>query len=284
MRPLNFPVRPPVRALTVIFLVALSTLQATEADPTLDYSKATVSQLVDDLVNIDAQTNGLHSTAWLSGFIAENGPDRFEGGVLGSVAPKRFPQMVELVRRGVASLPILIDHLGDRRPTKVVVGSSHFFTFEYFSDEYDPKIRPVGQGGITTLSHYADDREEFKVQQDHSFDGEYTVRVGDVCYALIGQIVNRNLLAVRYQPSAILVVNSPIEAPALIAAVKRDWSGIDSSAHMTSLLNDARASDNLRLYGPALQRLRFYYPSEYQRQLQGDLQEKISAFEADQHK
>jgi len=32
--------------------------------------------------------------------VAEDAPAKFEGGVLGSVAPKRFPQMVALVRRG----------------------------------------------------------------------------------------------------------------------------------------------------------------------------------------
>jgi hypothetical protein len=105
-----------------------------------------------------------------------------------------------------------------------------------------------------------------------------------VCYVLIGQIVNRNLLAVRYQPSLILVVNSPIEAPALIAAVKRDWSSVGSSELLSSLLADARVSDDLSLYGPALQRLRFYYPSEYQRQSERDLHGKISAFEAADHK
>jgi len=45
----------------------------------------------------------------------------------------------------------------------------------------------------------------------------YTVKVGDVCYAIIGQIVNRSLMAVRYQPSAGLVINSPIEMPLYIS-------------------------------------------------------------------
>ena len=66
------------------------------------------------------------------------------------------------------------------------------------------------------------------------------VRVSDVCYALIGQIVNRNLLPIRYQPSAGLVVNAPIEDPLLTEEVKRDWGGIDAKEHKASLLADAR--------------------------------------------
>ena len=282
-RPINFSVRPPARTLTVIALIALCRLATAVADSTPDYSRASVEQLVDALVDVDAQTIGLHSTLLVSAFIADDSPDKIDGGVFGSVAPKRFPQMIELVRRGVNSLPVLIDHLDDKRPTKVVVGNG-IFTFKYFGDEYDPRIRPDGQRGATTLAHYADRLEELKAEEARAFQGEYTVRVGDVCYLLIGQIVDRSLIAVRYQPSAILVVNSPIEVPALIAAVKRDWGAISSSELMSSLLADAQTSDNLRIYGPALQRLRFYYPSEYRRQSEGDLGGKISAFEAEQRK
>ena len=96
------------------------------------------ANLIDDLVDIDAQAPGLHSTALVRTFIADNSPSEFAGGVIGSVAPKSFPQMTELVRRGVSSLPLLIKHLDDKRPTKLTVGGDSFM-FRYFSDEYDPK-------------------------------------------------------------------------------------------------------------------------------------------------
>jgi hypothetical protein len=227
-----------------------------------------VAGLIDDLVNIDAQAPGLHSMAVFGAFIADNSPAEFEVGVIGSAPPKSFPQMTELVRRGVSSLPLLIKHLDDKRPTNLIVGGD-FFMFAYFSDEYDPKTRvsrkrPAG------------------LQED--FHGKYTVRVGDVCYALIGQIVNRNLLAIRYQPSAGLVVNSPIEAPVLIKEVKRDWGDIDANEHMASLLADARDGKDLWEYGPALRRLRFYYPDEYRQQAVGALKKKIREFESSEKK
>jgi hypothetical protein len=115
-------------------------------------------------------------------------------------------------------------------------------------------------------------------------DGVLMVRVGDVCYALVGQVVNRSLLPVRYQPTAGLVVNSPLEEPSLTKQVRRDWGDIDATGHMRSLLSDAQTEKDDWTYGPALQRLRFYYPEEYQRQRAGALKKKIQKFESSEKK
>ena len=80
---------------------------------------------------------------------------------------------------------------------------------------------------------------------------------------LIGQIVNRNLSAVRYQPTGGLVVNSPVETPSLGERVRMDWSNLDARSHEASLLADAAARDRW-LVRPALRRLRFYYPEAYE--------------------
>ena len=118
--PLSKPTAPPS-----------SEYSAPAADSTLGDTNVPVAELIDDLVNIDAQAPGLHSTALFSAFIADNSPAEFEEGIIGSAAPKSFPQMTELVRRGVSSLPLLIKHLDDKRPTKLTVGGE-FFMFEYF--------------------------------------------------------------------------------------------------------------------------------------------------------
>jgi hypothetical protein len=177
----------------------------------------------------------------------------------------------------VAAMPELMAHLEDARPTKLAVGEG-FFTFRYFADEYDPRVRPPAQTWTRPTEEHM--RAEFQRELDHQIKGAYTVRVGDVCYALVGQIVNRNLAALRYQPSAILVVNSPIEMPTLAADVRRDWTGIDSDQLKNSLLSDARVGTNSYAVGAALQRLRFYFPDEYRQQAQGgDLKDKIVEFE-----
>ncbi len=91
------------------------------------------------------------------------------------------------------------------------------------------------------------------------FSGDYAIRVGDLCFVLIGQIVNRQLNVVRYQPSACLVVNSPVETPALAVAVRNDWAGLTEEQHRESLIQDA-AHDSSYAAASALARLCFYYP------------------------
>jgi hypothetical protein len=238
-----------------------------------DLTKLPVETLIDGLTEVDSFAPGLHPTALVLGFIAEDKPLRFGGGVIGATAPVVPPQMRELARRGVAALPQLINHLDDKRPTKLTVGAN-FFTFRRFSDEYDPKARP------RALSMMAPDEYMNLMRTD--FRGGYTVKVGDVCYAIIGQIVNRNMCAVRYQPSAGLIVNSPIEAPILIDNVKKDWAGLDAEAHKASLIADAQSGTILWTFGPALTRLRFYYPDEYDQLKTGILHKKITEFESDE--
>jgi hypothetical protein len=246
----------------------ISLLAANFACAADDLSAIPADKLIDDLSQIDSQAPGLHGTASFSGFIAEDKPPQFRVGILGSPAPKTPPQMRELARRGPAVLPQLIAHLDDKRPTKLKIGGE-FFMFSYFSDEYDPKDRPTKDSP----------RSREKLQR--SFDGGYTVKVGDVCYALIGQIVNRSLNPVRYQPTGGLIINSPLEAPVLIERVKKDWGGLDVAAHKASLIADARSDDHVWAFGPALARLRFYYPEDYNRLKDGDLKKQIAGFETD---
>jgi hypothetical protein len=212
-----------------------------------DYS---VKELIDGLQDEGAEGLGTHSTAWADGFIAIDAEPQFRGGMLGSAKPAASPVMKELVRRGLAALPELLDHLTDRRPTRLVVKlSSEMFGAMWHSDEYEPRVAGEAPPEVNT----GDDHERFIA------DREYRVRVGDLCYVAVGQIVNRQFVAVRYQPSACMVINSPVEKPALAAAVRADWVGLTAEEHERSLLRDAR-EESKSSEDAALKRLRFYYP------------------------
>jgi len=117
-----------------------------------------------------------------------------------------------------------------------------------------------------------------------TFATTYTLRVGDVCYALIGQIVNRGLQVLQNVPSVLLVVNSPIEAPVLIEQVKNDWGNADAETLKASLLADIDVADpkqfNEVMYvefavNPALQRLRAYFPDGYKSLAGNGLRRKV---------
>ena len=196
----------PCRKFIAVFFIAF--IFSARVIPTYggDYSKRSVNQLIDDLAQIDSQSPGIDSAAIYEGFIADNSPGSFRGGLLGIAPPQVLPQMSELVRRGPLALPELIKHVDDRRPTKLEVGNKpsgrqvgvDAFMFMYFSDEFDPRV-----------PHWFGDKEwkGGSRPMEKKFEGRYTVKVGDVCYVLIGQIVNRRLWAVRYEPSAGLVIN-----------------------------------------------------------------------------
>src|SRR5438270_8719 len=135
---------------TVLAIFVLgANLSAVAAD---DYSKRSVSQLIDELTQIDSQAPGIDSAAVYSGFLANEATISFEMGVLGVPPPQIPPPMRELVRRGPLALPELIKHLDDRRPTKLDVGnkdtdrSTHqvgvdWFLWTVFSDEYETRSR-----------------------------------------------------------------------------------------------------------------------------------------------
>jgi hypothetical protein len=85
-----------------------------------------------------------------------------------------------------------------------------------------------------------------------------------------------------------LVVNSPIEAPALAERVRSDWGNVDAEILRASLLADihaanqprriSRADYTRRFVNPALERLRLYCPETYA-SLDGDYLKKRRAFE-----
>ena len=246
-----------------------------------DYSQKTVTQLIDDLTQIESESPGISSPDIYVGFAAEDTSASAWVGTRDVAPPEVPPQMRELVRRGPRALPELIKHLDDERPTKLVFGNlppGFAYSGKIFGYEYSPRVRSEIQnsGGYF---HWT----------QKTFTGTYTVRVGDVCYALIGQIVNRPLRAVRNQPTGFLVVNSPIEAPVLIEKVKNDWGHGDAKTLKASLLEDIRVANNLqnksteRMYietvvNPALKRLRLYFPDAYSA-LAGDDLKRRTDFE-----
>lgn len=248
-----------------------------------DYSQKPVAELVDELTEIDSPVPWINSASIgliPDAFITDKSTGSPQGSVVGLTPPEVPAQMSELVRRGPIALPELINHLSDIRPTRLQLGTessdAHAFMFMYFSDEYDPRVgRWFPEEG----------RRQFMAKL---FEGRYTVKVADVCFVLIGQIVNRRLIAVRYQPSGGLVVNSPIEASVLAAKVKNDWGNVDAEGLRQSLLEDihgtkypesvSQAEYTERFVNPALSRLKFYFPDAYGA-LRGDDLKRRKEFE-----
>lgn len=223
-----------------------------------DVGKLDVPALVDMLQREEDQGIGTHATANASGFLAVDQEPRFVCGILGSPKPKTSPVMRELVRRGLSALPSLIAHVSDARPTGLVIVHTSSMGTLWQSDEYDPRSIDPGKQPPGVNAELA---THTWIEKARKSTGRYTVCVGDLCYVAIGQIVNRNLSVVRYQPTACIVVNSPVQTPALAAAVRQDWSRLTPDQHRESLSRDVRSMDP-GATGGAMVRLLFYYPKE----------------------
>ena len=93
----------------------------------------------------------------------------------------------------------------------------------------------------------------------------YRLKVGDLCFAALGQIVNRRLIGLRNFAGFMYGFNSPVRTPALAAAARADWSGLTDDRLRDFLIHDV---ESLKKPSPdlpprnfaALERLLFYYP------------------------
>ena len=103
----------------------------------------------------------------------------------------------------------------------------------------------------------------------------YNVKVGDVCFVIIGQIVGRFYLAIRYQPSACIVINSPTHDPLIARQVRAIWRSDDPVEKVRqSLLLDYSTKgvfnghsldgwdEGSHFQIGAAMRLLFYYPKD----------------------
>jgi hypothetical protein len=101
-------------------------------------------------------------------------------------------------------------------------------------------------------------RHRFGEPEEHP--NRHTVTVGDLCFVALGQIVNRSFSAVRYQPTACIMINSPTNSTRLRLVIKAEWGGLTPQRHRERLIRDFVEPDTeFRREGACL-RLGFYYP------------------------
>jgi ankyrin repeat protein len=164
--------------------------------------------------------------------------------------PTESETLRELAKRGAAAVPQLIAHLGDKRPTKIVLKHEGGFGGMFFADEYDYNSRSVKPPprGVN--------RDSFR---ERGHPNHHTVTVGDLCFVALGQIVNRSFSAVRYQPTACIMINSPTYSERLRNAVKAEWGDLTPQRHRERLIRDFVEPDSESRREGACLRLGFYY-------------------------
>src|SRR6185503_17236201 len=194
-----------------------------------------ITSLIDKLVEVADEDIGYGGSWSGRNFAAVEDAGTPGARILDGKSPKGSPIIRDLVKKGAAAVPLLIAHVDDARKSKIIIKHKGDFGAMSFSAEYDynartAKSKPEGVN-----------RDLFSEQGAPA--NEHTLTVGDLCFVALGQIVNRGFSAVRYQPTAIIVVNSPTRSKALLAAIRKEWSGFTPEKHRESLLTDASTPD-----------------------------------------
>ena len=194
-------------------IAALSLVLATRA---IAETSVTPDQLIDRLAQIDCNGPGLYEYYPYKDFWAVV-PDPYPKGHLEGPKPDCVPDaMRALVRIGSQALPALIRHIDDERPTGLKIGAKEKeepgvlrMGGQVFAQEFESRVHVYDPDGWP--SPFLDKCPRDECFAGSGFQEPYTIRIGDVCFTLIGQIVNRYMVAARYQMTGWVVVNSPIE-------------------------------------------------------------------------
>jgi hypothetical protein len=166
----------------------------------VEASPAEIEALIDDLQTVGEPGIGYETTSTASDFLPLPGAMNWHAGLLyQNRPPVRSDVLAKLVACGAPAVTHLVAHLDDARPASVTIEGPGW---RYLGDEYDVNIRtdlPPGEGLNDWPSNLPAPDE--------------TITVGDLCFVALGQIVNRQFNAVRYQPTMNIIINSPRQSP-----------------------------------------------------------------------
>ncbi|MCI0648287.1 MAG: hypothetical protein L0346_25810 [Chloroflexi bacterium] len=210
--------------------------------------------LIDGLVDVKEGDIGYMQTISGAKFLPSDTEVQFGSLLLGGPAPVSSTALRQLVSYGADAVPCLIAHLDDGRETQLTFTHNISFGGIFFANEYDYNVRTV-KLPFTGVDEVQEDQVPLTRK-----GWQYTVTIGDLCFVALGQIVNRQFNAVRYQPTAITIINSPQHAPSLLEAVRLEWGTLTLETHKESLLNDIYRPDYSERRINALRLLAYYYP------------------------
>lgn len=266
----NAPGKAPASPDVAVRLGKAQVVTLSRRPPVSEVEGKAVKALIASLASLDSPDFGLSATLTGQSFAPVPGQSQASTLLFTDHKIQASAALQKLVEVGPRALPFLLDALDDHTPTKLKVKhDTQFDGAMYLANElWGNPVNPVEQQVLSRRKEPAKDFPENCIDT-------YTVKVGDVCFVAIGQIVGRPYLCVRYQPTACVVINSPIEDAELRAEVRAIWASKDPEQHvLDSLLTDyategiyqGRSLDGWSVgsdlqVGAAL-RLLYYYPRE----------------------
>ena len=251
-----------LRLASLLLLLLASTILLPRRDSTIPRRpRVNVPALIDQLTEVGEADIGYTSVAAGSYFAPLD--NKGDAHVMLLDHERLAPSEVlrRIVQQGAAAVPHLIAHLDDRRPTRLEMGRNWQPMGVFFSNTPD-------YNAWTTLPPGGDDDRDlmtlFRREAAGDEPSTHTITVGDLCYVALGQILNRNFCAVRYQPTGFIIITSPTHSAALCAAVRNEWGALTPESHRRSLIKDFRWPDHLGRLTGACRRLAYYYPETFE--------------------
>lgn len=252
----------------VVKLRALSAITLQPRKPQEEAVTAEIKQRIAELAQIDSPDFGLSGTLTGDTFLPIEGTGQFQAGLLTNHQLKPSVALRRLVELGPAALPFLLESLDDQTATHLKIEHRGGFGGMWFDKEMGHN--PANPTEAATVK---------KVNRKTFLDREnlpsYTIKVGDVCFVAIGQIVGRSYQAVRYQPTACIVINSTTHDAELCRTVRAIWSSKDSYTRLFDALLIDYATEGIfnghsldgwwvgaDLQTSAALRLLYYFPRE----------------------
>ena len=232
-----------IRTCLALIACVLPTFCSSNADEELN-------KLIDDLVKVAEPGVGYSGLFSGSTFLPYADSEELGTFVFGGTYRSESDVLRRIVAKGAEAVPTLVKHLSDDR--KIALEPLSGMMWMDFRDEYDFNAR-------TRATRPRDvNRDMFGAGEKHP--DSHAVTVGDLCFVAIGQIVNRNFSATRYQPTGGLIVNSPTYSTRLRAVLVEEWTDFTAEKHRRLLIQDFEKADHEERRIGAYWRLSFYYP------------------------
>jgi HEAT repeat protein len=191
----------------------------------------------------------------------------------------RNAALASLVELGPAALPFLLESLDDETPTHLIMGDKSI----WFHHEIDSNLLNAHEMKVLGIMN-APYLSSIWNEEQPGMARQYTVKISDVCFVAIGQITNREYMAVRGDPYICTFVNSPVQDPKLAAEVRAIWGKSD---HRKKLFDSL--SLDLRTRVPSLgrrsgdfrpgaaMRLAYYFPDSGEDLILAQLNDLVQA-------
>jgi hypothetical protein len=146
---------------------------------------------------------------------------------------------LRLVEKGPRALPFLLDALDDRTPTKIVIPAK---TWDWDPGNWQMAWNRVNAAEVRVLSRRKKEIPSVEALAAAWFGpitSPYTVKVGDVCFVIVGEIVGRQFYQFVSGVGFITQIASPTHDAEMRADIRSIWGSKNpAKGLLDSLLRD----------------------------------------------